>query len=55
MLALQKLLKEEIAQGSWNNVYLLVVFAIAALLVIGLIKPMFRQSASIVRTFNVTK
>ncbi len=44
-----KMLKEQRAQGEWNTVYMLIVFAIAALLMIALIKPMFRQSQTIVK------
>ena len=43
------LLKEEKAQSEWNSVYLLIVFVIAAILVIALIKPMFKQSQEIVK------
>jgi hypothetical protein len=46
---LAELLKEEKAQGEWSSVYLLIVFAIAALVIIGLIKPMFRQSMKVVK------
>ena len=41
--------KDERAQSEWNSVYLLIVFAIAAILVIALIKPMFKQSQEIVQ------
>jgi len=46
---LRDLLLEERAQGEWNSVYLLVVFVIAAILIIALIKPMFKQSQEIVK------
>lgn len=36
-------------QSEWSSVYLLLIFAIAALLLIALIKPMFKQSQSIVK------
>ncbi len=49
-MSLKKLLLEERSQSEWNSVYLLVVFAIAAILVIALIKPMFRQSQDIIKT-----
>ena len=47
-LGFKNLLSEERAQGEWNSVYLLIVFAIAAILIIALIKPMFKQSQDIV-------
>ncbi|HLC92712.1 MAG TPA: hypothetical protein VJH23_03320 [archaeon] len=47
--ALKKLISEERAQGEWNSVYLLIVFVIAAILIIALIKPMFKQSQDIVQ------
>ncbi len=40
---------DEVGQSEWSSVYLLIVFAIAALLLIALIKPMFRQSQEIVK------
>lgn len=45
----KKLLQEERAQSEWNSVYLLIVFVIAAILIIALIKPMFKQSQEIVQ------
>ncbi|MCH7902151.1 hypothetical protein IIC68_00175 [archaeon] len=45
----KKFLQEERAQGEWNSVYLLIVFVIAAILIIALIKPMFKQSQEIVQ------
>ncbi len=36
-------------QSEWSSVYLLIVFAIAALLLIALVKPMFKQSQEIVK------
>lgn len=44
----RRLFSEQRAQGEWNSVYLLIVFAIAAILIIALIKPMFKQSQDIV-------
>ncbi|MCR4335365.1 MAG: hypothetical protein NUV57_02400 [archaeon] len=44
---LEKLLVSERAQGEWSSVYLLIVFAIAAILIIALIKPMFKASQGI--------
>ena len=45
----RRLLSEERAQGEWNSVYLLIVFIIAAVLIIALVKPMFKQSQEIVK------
>ncbi len=45
-----KFLAEERAQSEWNSVYLLIIFAIAAILIIALIKPMFKQSQDIVNS-----
>jgi len=46
---LRMLLREEKAQSEWSSIYLLIVFAIAALIIIALIKPMFRQSMKVVQ------
>lgn len=48
-MSFKKMLKEERAQSEWNSVYLLIVFVIAAILIIALIKPMFKQSQEIVQ------
>jgi len=45
----KKFLSEQRAQSEWNSVYLLIVFVIAAILIIALIKPMFKQSQDIVK------
>ncbi|MFH1390927.1 MAG: hypothetical protein ABIH20_01305 [Candidatus Diapherotrites archaeon] len=45
----ESILAEEKAQGEWSSVYLLIVFVIAAILIIALIKPMFKQSQEIVK------
>lgn len=42
------ILREEKAQSEWSSLYMLIVFIIAALLIITLIKPMFKQSQSVV-------
>ena len=47
--SMETLLSDERCQGEWNSVYLLIVFVIAAILVIALIKPMFKQSQDIVQ------
>jgi len=48
MGSLGKFLKEESAESEWSSLYLLLVFIIAALLLIALIKPMFRKSQEVV-------
>lgn len=48
-MRLMALLREQRAQGEWNSVYLLIVFIIAAILIIALIKPMFKQSQDIIK------
>jgi competence protein ComGC len=40
---------EERAQSEWSSVYMLVIMIIAALILIAVIKPMFRHSQSIVQ------
>ena len=47
-------LGEERAQSEWSSVYMLVVMIIAALLLITVIKPMFRQSQQIVKKTTPT-
>ena len=39
----------ERAQGEWSSIYLIIIFIIAALLLIALIKPMFKKSQEIVK------
>ena len=41
-------LKDEKAQSEFSSLYMLIVLVIAALLIITLVKPMFRQSQKIV-------
>ena len=48
-MSLRELFSEQRAQSEWNSIYLLIVFVIAAILVIALIKPMFKQSQEIVK------
>lgn len=43
------ILAEERAQSEWSSVYMLVILIIAALLLVSVIKPMFRQSQKIVQ------
>ena len=49
MDGIKSFLKEERAQSEWSSVYMLVILIIAALLLITVIKPMFRQSQQIVK------
>ncbi len=49
---LKEFVKEEKAQGSWSSVYLILVVAIAVLILITVIKPMFQQSQQVRETFN---
>lgn len=50
------LVKENTAQSEWSAVYLLLVFMIAAILLIAVIKPMFQQSQKVVsRTSSALK
>ncbi len=46
---LKLFLAEERAQSEWSSVYMLIVMIIAALVLITVIKPMFRQSQQVVR------
>ena len=54
-MRLKRLLSEERAQSQWNSVYLFIVFVIAAVLIIALIKPMFKQSQDIVNSQPVLR
>jgi membrane protein implicated in regulation of membrane protease activity len=47
MFAIKKLLDEEVGQSEWSSIYLILVFAIAALLLITLIKPFFRSASTL--------
>ncbi|MBU0635621.1 hypothetical protein KKE06_01195 [Candidatus Micrarchaeota archaeon] len=49
MRSLKELLKEKRSQGEWNAMYMLIVLIIAALLLITVIKPMFKQSQRQIR------
>ncbi len=40
---------DERAQGEWSSIYLIIIFIIAALLLIALVKPMFKNSQEIVK------
>ncbi len=41
---------EERAQSEWSSVYMILVLAIAALILISIIKPMFQQSQEVKKT-----
>jgi len=41
-------IKEEKAQSEWSAVYILLILAIVAVLLVTIIKPMFHQSQKIV-------
>jgi len=47
--------REEKAQSEMNAVFMLLVVAIAAALIIGLIKPMFMQSGKTVQKSNTVQ
>lgn len=55
MGSFKKFLKEESAESEWSSLYLLLVFVIAALLLIALIKPMFRKSQEVVSSTTAKK
>ncbi|MBN2127593.1 MAG: hypothetical protein JW703_04355 [Candidatus Diapherotrites archaeon] len=44
---MKEFLEDNKAQSEWSSVYLLIVFAIAALIMISLIKGMFKQSQKV--------
>ncbi len=41
-------LREETAASEWSSLYMILVFVIAALVLVALVKPMFRKSQEIV-------
>jgi len=54
MPSIRKLFCEQRAQSEWSSVYMLIVLIIAALFLIGVVKPMFRQSQQIVKKVTPT-
>ena len=48
MPGIKELLSEQKAQSDFGAVYLIIVFIIAALLLITVVKPMFKQSQQVV-------
>ena len=43
-------MEEERAQGEWSTIYMLLVLIIVALLLVSVVKPMFKQSQRVVAT-----
>ncbi len=48
MNSIMLLLNEKRAQSEWNSLYMLIVLIIVALILITIIKPMFKQSQQVV-------
>jgi len=48
MFSFSELLSDERAQGEWSSLYMLIVLIIAALVLVSVVKPMFKQSQKIV-------
>jgi len=44
-----KFLKDKKAQGNMNTLYMILIAAIVAVVLIGVIKPMFKQSATVAK------
>jgi len=53
-MGIRRLLADERAQSEWSSVYMLIILVIAALLLISVVKPMFRQSQQIVKKVTPT-
>jgi len=49
-MSVKDFLAEERAQGEWSTIYMLLVLVIVALLLISVVKPMFKQSEKVVAT-----
>jgi len=49
-MGLKGFLEEECAQGEWSTIYMLLVLIIVALLLVSVVKPMFKQSQRVVAT-----
>ena len=54
MPGIKSFLKDQRAQSEWSSVYMLIVLIIAALLLITVIKPMFKQSQEIIKKTTPT-
>ncbi|MBS3061440.1 MAG: hypothetical protein J4215_02550 [Candidatus Diapherotrites archaeon] len=46
---LKRLLSEKRCQSEWGSLYMLIVLIIAALLLIAVVKPMFKQSQQLIK------
>jgi len=46
--SVKSFLAEERAQGEWSTIYMLLVLIIVALILISIVKPMFKQSEKVV-------
>jgi hypothetical protein len=44
---ISQMLSEQRAQGEFSSIYLIIVFIIAALLIIAVVKPMFKQARDV--------
>ena len=42
-----KMVKEQRAQGEFSSIYMIIIFIIAALLIIAVVKPMFKQARDV--------
>jgi competence protein ComGC len=49
MLQLEKLFAQKRCQSEWGSLYMLIVLIIAALLLIAVVKPMFKQSQQVIK------
>ncbi len=45
----KKMLSEKRCQSEWGSLYMLIVLIIAALLLISVVKPMFKQSQQVIK------
>ena len=46
-MSVMQMLRERRAQNEFSSIYLIIVFIIAALLIIAIVKPMFQQARDI--------
>lgn len=54
MHSIRRLLSEKRCQSEWNSLYMLIVLIIAALLLIAVVKPMFKNSQQQIKTIKET-
>ncbi|MBR9707298.1 MAG: hypothetical protein GOV15_02580 [Candidatus Diapherotrites archaeon] len=52
---LKQLLTEEVGQGSWTAMYLVVVVIIALVILFTVVKPSFRRAERTVRETNIPR